>query len=76
MDQECRFWIRILFSSSQAKIGPPEEKGLTLFLACMCMTLHEKDTHMIIYWVDSTHYLAAQNSTICLFKINTNWERE
>lgn len=61
--------------SSQAKTGPPE-KTLALFLACVCMILHEKDTNMIVYWVNSTHYLAAQNATICLFKINTNWERE
>lgn len=51
-------WIRsadfgpesFLFSS-QAKVDPPEEKSFTLFLACMCMTLHEKDVNVILHWL-------------------------
>lgn len=35
------FRLESFLFSSQAKIGPPEEKSLALFLACMCMILHD-----------------------------------
>lgn len=49
------------------RIGSPEEKSLT---ACMCMTLHEKEMNVTLYWVTSTHYptAAAQNAMIWFFQ--------